>query len=202
MGNSALDKQTQEIKARELTQVIDRKCGNELGSEVESVKVTVKAGYLLAAGERILLEYPEGEVKYYQVDPFQKEISLFLRNSRKWTFSFVTLNDFLAWKRHLAISMRPALLNSKNCQNCDRSLFFASSYNCHFCGQKLCSFCSRFVSQLNFLGYINSARICESCIDPINRIKTEEVESFVKRAETGSFMRNSSIYEVVPELLD
>jgi len=182
--------------------MIDRRCGTELGSEAESVKVTIKGGHMLIGGERVSLEYPEGEIKYYQVDPFQKEICLFLSNSRKWTFAFVTLNDFLTWKNHLAISMRPALLNSKKCQNCDRSLFISSSYNCHFCGQKLCSFCSRFVAQLNFLGYTNSVRICESCIEPINRIKTEEVESFVKRAETGSFMRNSSIYEVVPELLD
>lgn len=199
MGNSVLDKQTREIKSQELTQTLFRKHGTEFNIEEDNVKVTIKDGYLTAAGEKILLPYPESDVKFYQSDPYQKEITLFLRNSRKWVFSFVTLNDFLNWKNHLAVSLRPELQKSKACQNCDRSLLFARSFNCTFCGQQLCALCSRFISLLSFLGYCENKRICEACIDPINRIKTEEVESFVKRGNTGSFIRNSTVYEVVED---
>lgn len=197
MGNSALEKHTREIKSQELTQTLFRKHGTEFNIQEDNVKVTIKDAYLTVAGEKLLLPYPESDVKFYQSDPYQKEITLFLRNSRKWIFSFVTLNDFLSWKHHLAVSLRPDLQKSKICQNCERSLLFARSFNCNFCGQQFCGLCSRFISQLNFLGYTDSRRICENCIEPINRIKTEEVESFVKRGNTGSFIRNSSIYEVV-----
>lgn len=193
MGNKEVKDKTLEIKNTQLSFQIVRKRNLDGQIIEDKPKFTLHNGVLEAIEEKIYLTYPQSDVKYYEADPVQKEISLVLSNSRKWTLLFEDLNEFLACKQSLSISMRPEKKSSSSCKNCNKSLLLRKSFYCNFCGEQFCGECSRFLTLLNFLGYSKEQRICEDCISPINRIKTCEAESFIKRADSESFMRSDSV---------
>ena len=193
MGNKEVKDRTLEIKNTQLSFVIARKRNLDGQIIEDKPKFILHNGILEAIEEKIYLTYPQSDVKYYEADPVQKEINLILSNSRKWTLLFTDLNEFLICKQALAISMRPEKKDSSTCKNCSKSLALRKSCFCNFCGEKFCVECSRFLTMLNFLGYSKEQRICEDCISPINRIKTCEAESFIKRTDSESFMRSDSV---------
>jgi hypothetical protein len=193
MGNNHLNHYKRLNKSQDLQLRIRRKTEKEGQVSEDFQMFCLKDGILTVLNEQVKLEYPESDVKYYQVDPIQMEIVLALNNSRKWTLTLDDLNDFLTWKSFLALSMRPEVKNSSKCLKCSKNFYFRRSFHCHFCGEQFCSECCRFLTLLNFLGYIKEKRICEDCISPINRIKTEESESVIKRTDSDSFMRSDSL---------
>lgn len=188
---------THSIKSLVLSNTFPRKKLSEVNSHEDEVLITVHEGFLQCENLSIALEFPDGRLKLLLTDPYSKELILCLDDNTRWVLTAQTLNTFLLWKLHLSISMRPILIkNFPNCLSCLNSFnLFRKKYNCKCCGGLFCNYCSRFLAQLDFLGYTSEQRLCEKCKPIIIRIKTEEIDTRILRSSSKSFCRNRSDFE-------
>ena len=199
LSSSRSNSFTLQLKSELFSKVIRRKLITNSKTTEDIVEITLKNAILSHKTQSFHLEMPSGQLKLLQSDAYSKELTLFLSGSHKWVLCFDNLNDFLKWKLAISVSNRPVLQkNQKTCQNCEKSFgLFSKRINCHTCGKELCSACARFLSHLGFLAYMTEERICENCVDTVNRIKSEETESIIQAQDSKSFLRSRPSYENV-----
>ena len=169
-------KLTREIKATKLTGRFKRKVFSNNVPTESDVDLVLHDGQLFGDKSIIRVELPGGNLKLIINDAYSKELTLYLDDGDRWILPMENLNTFLRWKKHLSISMRPALARTaSSCTRCDRPFnLFRSQYHCQCCGRLFCDYCTRFLATLGFLGYNSEERICEECKKVVIRIKTEE----------------------------